>query len=184
MAQALPPAPSPMARRLPGRARPNLIPGTTFVAAIPTAFSKRWVTRSNPVPPATTSATCACSSRNSLAGDAVDSFFLRGGDGRLLEPLEHASGDLLLPFAQLAAFEQGFKRGHGLRIPALAESGNRGEAHRAIRLRHVSQQPFGNRLVLPVQLAEAGDGGEADEHTSELQSQSNLVCRLLLEKKK
>src|SRR2546422_3634838 len=113
-------------------------------------------------PPATTSATCACSSRNSLAGDARDSFFLRGGDGRLLEPLEHASGDLLLPFAQLAAFEQGFKRGHGLRIPALAESGNRGEAHRAIRLRHVSQQPFGNRLVLPVQLAEAGDGGEAD----------------------
>src|SRR2546427_5705512 len=32
----------------------------------------------------------------------------------------------------------------------------------------------------------AGAGGEArsEEHTSELQSQSNLVCRLLLEKKK
>src|SRR2546430_13509038 len=33
-----------------------------------------------------------------------------------------------------------------------------------------------------------GDGGRAgqrsEEHTSELQSQSNLVCRLLLEKKK
>src|SRR2546430_7869452 len=30
-----------------------------------------------------------------------------------------------------------------------------------------------------------GDGGKrSEEHTSELQSQSNLVCRLLLEKKK
>src|SRR2546430_6729552 len=30
----------------------------------------------------------------------------------------------------------------------------------------------------------AGDQGRSEEHTSELQSQSNLVCRLLLEKKK
>src|SRR5256886_2875401 len=30
----------------------------------------------------------------------------------------------------------------------------------------------------------AGDGLRSEEHTSELQSQSNLVCRLLLEKKK
>src|SRR2546430_13125620 len=29
-----------------------------------------------------------------------------------------------------------------------------------------------------------GLGGRSEEHTSELQSQSNLVCRLLLEKKK
>src|SRR5688572_31007094 len=28
-----------------------------------------------------------------------------------------------------------------------------------------------------------GDGRRSEEHTSELQSQSNLVCRLLLEKK-
>src|SRR2546427_5040929 len=28
------------------------------------------------------------------------------------------------------------------------------------------------------------EGGRSEEHTSELQSQSNLVCRLLLEKKK
>src|SRR2546427_13241450 len=32
--------------------------------------------------------------------------------------------------------------------------------------------------------AEAGDAERSEEHTSELQSQSNLVCRLLLEKKK
>src|SRR2546430_12618635 len=29
-----------------------------------------------------------------------------------------------------------------------------------------------------------GEEGRSEEHTSELQSQSNLVCRLLLEKKK
>src|SRR2546430_13738151 len=32
--------------------------------------------------------------------------------------------------------------------------------------------------------AEAEDARRSEEHTSELQSQSNLVCRLLLEKKK
>src|SRR2546427_2511287 len=58
-------------------------------------------------------------------------------------------------------------------------------------------QSFGAFLVRGVHLAlegEANDyvgkgmcGGEivrSEEHTSELQSQSNLVCRLLLEKKK
>src|SRR2546427_4820371 len=33
-------------------------------------------------------------------------------------------------------------------------------------------------------VAAARDGERSEEHTSELQSQSNLVCRLLLEKKK
>src|SRR5256886_7288383 len=32
--------------------------------------------------------------------------------------------------------------------------------------------------------AAGGDRSRSEEHTSELQSQSNLVCRLLLEKKK
>src|SRR5688572_31123520 len=51
------------------------------------------------------------------------------------------------------------------------------------------------RAVLPVEaVGEAEQGGQlaqlpalllrSEEHTSELQSQSNLVCRLLLEKKK
>src|SRR2546430_7400093 len=34
------------------------------------------------------------------------------------------------------------------------------------------------------QVRAAGYAGRSEEHTSELQSQSNLVCRLLLEKKK
>src|SRR2546430_11382792 len=35
-----------------------------------------------------------------------------------------------------------------------------------------------------IQLLRARDQQRSEEHTSELQSQSNLVCRLLLEKKK
>src|SRR2546427_7641556 len=39
--------------------------------------------------------------------------------------------------------------------------------------------------VHPVSADGEGPGGDrSEEHTSELQSQSNLVCRLLLEKKK
>src|SRR2546430_11304416 len=41
--------------------------------------------------------------------------------------------------------------------------------------RQVAGQPEGD---------EAARGPRSEEHTSELQSQSNLVCRLLLEKKK
>src|SRR2546430_10962236 len=39
---------------------------------------------------------------------------------------------------------------------------------------------MGGGIVAPVTLPD----GRSEEHTSELQSQSNLVCRLLLEKKK
>src|SRR2546430_6654881 len=45
---------------------------------------------------------------------------------------------------------------------------------------------FGDRAQAAVRPAPADRGGNvrSEEHTSELQSQSNLVCRLLLEKKK
>src|SRR2546430_8746783 len=39
-------------------------------------------------------------------------------------------------------------------------------------------------LALRVDIDAPGIGVRSEEHTSELQSQSNLVCRLLLEKKK
>src|SRR2546430_11368591 len=38
--------------------------------------------------------------------------------------------------------------------------------------------------VVPVSGPPVENGDRSEEHTSELQSQSNLVCRLLLEKKK
>src|SRR2546430_11461741 len=41
----------------------------------------------------------------------------------------------------------------------------------------------GRIFLLPFWLGSMG-GRRSEEHTSELQSQSNLVCRLLLEKKK
>src|SRR2546430_7096997 len=44
-------------------------------------------------------------------------------------------------------------------------------------------QPFGDEVTILVHLQTAGRK-RSEEHTSELQSQSNLVCRLLLEKKK
>src|SRR2546430_6856382 len=54
-----------------------------------------------------------------------------------------------------------------------------------------SVEAFGDLGILPegmvnflALLGWALDGKRSEEHTSELQSQSNLVCRLLLEKKK
>src|SRR2546430_17660129 len=44
---------------------------------------------------------------------------------------------------------------------------------------HAVVEPVAHRVDVPVALV-----GRSEEHTSELQSQSNLVCRLLLEKKK
>src|SRR2546427_2684938 len=44
---------------------------------------------------------------------------------------------------------------------------------------------IGDPALVTGSLMETGrrDGGRSEEHTSELQSQSNLVCRLLLDKK-
>src|SRR2546430_13665851 len=52
--------------------------------------------------------------------------------------------------------------------------------------RHALRDGPLDRLEAPIapQPAVAGEIGRSEEHTSELQSQSNLVCRLLLEKKK
>src|SRR2546430_11307768 len=41
-----------------------------------------------------------------------------------------------------------------------------------------------NQAVEPIRYRTELGGVRSEEHTSELQSQSNLVCRLLLEKKK
>src|SRR2546427_3743006 len=54
------------------------------------------------------------------------------------------------------------------------DGGDRG-LHRAVGHEAVRHQ---------VPVAVEGIEGRSEEHTSELQSQSNLVCRLLLEKKK
>src|SRR2546430_6802697 len=52
-------------------------------------------------------------------------------------------------------------------------------AHSAFRTPHSALGFKVDQRIPPL-----GEAGRSEEHTSELQSQSNLVCRLLLEKKK
>src|SRR2546430_17193879 len=55
------------------------------------------------------------------------------------------------------------------------------------RLGHEVTRALGQRGILASSAVESSDQTgrkRSEEHTSELQSQSNLVCRLLLEKKK
>src|SRR2546430_16794803 len=47
-----------------------------------------------------------------------------------------------------------------------------------------ADRPEGHDDPPPAAGGVSGDPARSEEHTSELQSQSNLVCRLLLEKKK
>src|SRR5690606_40435898 len=56
---------------------------------------------------------------------------------------------------------------------------------------HFTDKAFGKKLAAQIDLKRAGaacasmrTGDRSEEHTSELQSRENLVCRLLLEKKK
>src|SRR5690606_40522320 len=60
-------------------------------------------------------------------------------------------------------------------------------------LRSAASLPPGQRVrvgtvpergLCGIETLERGDGDRSEEHTSELQSRENLVCRLLLEKKK
>src|SRR3989475_7138170 len=72
---------------------------------------------------------------------------------------------------------------------------HQGDTIRAV-LKRIEETPKGPRLILSradplfvkalfkLEVPEIQQGVRSEEHTSELQSQSNLVCRLLLEKKK
>src|SRR2546427_6250297 len=46
------------------------------------------------------------------------------------------------------------------------------------------EHPIADLAAIVTVTDDGGSSGRSEEHTSELQSQSNLVCRLLLEKKK
>src|SRR2546427_6083566 len=56
----------------------------------------------------------------------------------------------------------------------------------AVKKEHKLERPARGRMATFVEAIRQGIWEEmrSEEHTSELQSQSNLVCRLLLEKKK
>src|SRR5688572_15857485 len=90
-------------------------------------------------------------------------------------------------------------KGYGYGTPVLLEYDLDGTLHRAV-LHTVRPGPFGHEHMsdraqsllwdhtafntLPRHVRSLDVGARSEEHTSELQSQSNLVCRLLLEKKK
>src|SRR5688572_32349350 len=59
-----------------------------------------------------------------------------------------------------------------------------GEENRAAQEAEDRVRDAGGERGLPVGGVPAEARNRSEEHTSELQSQSNLVCRLLLEKKK
>src|SRR2546430_8605232 len=67
-----------------------------------------------------------------------------------------------------------------MRIPFLTASCNRITHIAAVqsKIRHTEEAFEASEKIMPVEKR------RSEEHTSELQSQSNLVCRLLLEKKK
>src|SRR2546427_1983109 len=90
------------------------------------------------------------------------------------------------PRSTLFPYTTLFRSSRGRRHTALDESEN-------VLLRHPAGEPATRDgrdvdLMLGGDLADQGSGlaaqARSEEHTSELQSQSNLVCRLLLEKKK
>src|SRR5688572_31766123 len=62
------------------------------------------------------------------------------------------------------------------RLGAAPRGGGRGEGDPGWRAATARKRPEQRRVRVA--------GRRSEEHTSELQSQSNLVCRLLLEKKK
>src|SRR3989475_3466032 len=73
---------------------------------------------------------------------------------------------------------EGEEQGEGDRPGGGREREHRGEAER------IGQKPRSERRAERHRRHQRGAEARSEEHTSELQSQSNLVCRLLLEKKK
>src|SRR2546430_12724354 len=81
-------------------------------------------------------------------------------------------------------------RSDSARLLVVDPNENRMEDHRVFDLPSFLKPGdalvFNDTRVIPAQLegVRLREGARSEEHTSELQSQSNLVCRLLLEKKK
>src|SRR5690606_39678911 len=67
-------------------------------------------------------------------------------------------------------------------LPGLRSTADRPVATRG-HPRHGTAPPHRHRIP-PAGLSDGGRRPRSEEHTSELQSRENLVCRLLLEKKK
>src|SRR5690606_40272235 len=79
----------------------------------------------------------------------------------------------------LAQIERGdLREEHPLASELLPNLGNRTVLYVATLLHDIAKGRSGDHSIL------GADVARSEEHTSELQSRENLVCRLLLEKKK
>src|SRR3989475_10361869 len=111
----------------------------------------------------------------------------RSGGFRPLEVV--ALGDLfgrlvdgVIDFLEVGAGGDVERSQAGHRAVNLPAPGLEQEAFQRAGARHVPQPR--QRLLFDLSDALPRNAEQSEEHTSELQSQSNLVCRLLLEKKK
>src|SRR5438105_5669405 len=68
--------------------------------------------------------------------------------------------------------------------PRVVERDGRRLEQHANRLQERRREPRLARRRLPIERDQGADPPRSEEHTSELQSRVDLVCRLLLEKKK
>src|SRR5260370_9423728 len=69
-------------------------------------------------------------------------------------------------------------------LPIYGEVVERSANHDHIGRQELAHQGFGDGVLCALGFRRGGLAGRSEEHTSELQSHLNLVCRLLLEKKK
>src|SRR5688572_31628316 len=76
-----------------------------------------------------------------------------------------------------------FRSGERTAREGAAETGHAGQRVLETELMEVTPAPA-RRVVTEIGAEADERANRSEEHTSELQSQSNLVCRLLLEKKK
>src|SRR5690606_40038586 len=67
-------------------------------------------------------------------------------------------------------------------VAAIAVGSN--QAHSMNTLTVSSELPVSSPPMIPARPSTCASSARSEEHTSELQSRENLVCRLLLEKKK
>src|SRR5688572_12192036 len=103
-------------------------------------------------------------------------------DGHLFLSMELVDGeDLASSLRRIGRFPEDKATEIARQICAgLAAAHERGVLHRDLKPANVMLDGTGKVRITDFGLA----GARSEEHTSELQSQSNLVCRLLLEKKK
>src|SRR2546430_9095222 len=91
----------------------------------------------------------------------------------------------LFPYTPLSRSQHGVRRLGELGELHVRLAGQLGRLDLQARREHPLARPVEHgRAVGLIPVALPYVGHRSEEHTSELQSQSNLVCRLLLEKKK